>query len=170
MARFSNLLDTVRVATPCESSWDQMAGDQRVRHCDQCDLNVYNLSGMSRKAAEAMLNNTEGRVCVRFYRRLDGTIITADCPVGIRALRRKIARVAAAGMAAVLSFLAGIGLYSRYQPTGQIDRIESGRRYFVRQALQPKSIDQNTSSGVAVMGQARVVRDFDRRVDSLNDR
>ena len=51
-----------------------MKGDQRVRFCDQCKLNVYNLSEMSRPAAERLVLQTEGRLCVRYYQRADGTM------------------------------------------------------------------------------------------------
>jgi hypothetical protein len=82
MARFKNLLDHVRVASPCRADWDQMIGSDRVRFCGQCNLNVYNLSGMTRDAAESLIARNEGRLCVRFYKRRDGSIITQDCPVG----------------------------------------------------------------------------------------
>jgi uncharacterized surface anchored protein len=78
-----------------------MGGDERVRFCDHCQLNVYNLSSLNKAAAEALLVSTEGRLCARLYRRSDGTVLTSDCPVGVRALRRKIARTAAAAFALV---------------------------------------------------------------------
>ena len=59
-----------------------MYGDDRKRFCGDCKLNVYNLSGMSREEAEALIMNAEGRLCVRFYKRRDGSVITGDCPVG----------------------------------------------------------------------------------------
>ena len=31
-----------------------------------------------------MVQATQGRLCVRFYRRADGTVLTQDCPVGLR--------------------------------------------------------------------------------------
>jgi uncharacterized surface anchored protein len=78
-----------------------MGGDERVRFCDHCQLNVYNLSSLNKADAEALLVSTEGRLCARLYRRSDGTVLTSDCPVGVRALRRKIARTAAAAFALV---------------------------------------------------------------------
>jgi hypothetical protein len=94
------------------ADWDRMRGDERVRFCDQCSLNVYNLSGMTRREAEAILTNSEGRLCVRFYRRADGTILTNNCPVGLRALKRRVSRVASATLSAVVSFFAGLGIVS----------------------------------------------------------
>src|SRR5436305_97227 len=87
-----------------------MIGNQRVRFCGQCQLNVYNLSSMSRREAESLISQTEGRLCVRFYRRKDGSIITQDCPVGLRALKRRALRVKRAVASALLGFMAGLGM------------------------------------------------------------
>lgn len=83
------VLDKIRIASHCTVPWASMAGDDRVRHCSQCDLPVYNLSAMSRDEAESFVRQREGRLCVAFYRRLDGTLLTADCPRGIRSRRRR---------------------------------------------------------------------------------
>jgi hypothetical protein len=80
-----------------------MAGDERVRHCTLCSLNVYNFAEMTGDEVRALLLRTEGRVCARLYRRADGTVITRDCPTGIRAMRLRASRVAAALIAALCS-------------------------------------------------------------------
>ena len=62
-----------------------MQGDERVRHCGLCRKNVYNLSSMPRAEAAALLaGNTKGELCVRFYRRSDGTVMTSDCSTSVR--------------------------------------------------------------------------------------
>lgn len=65
-----------------------------MRHCGECDLTVYNLSEMSLGEIEALLTKKEGRVCIRFYRRADGTVLVDDCPVGLREARRQVLRLA----------------------------------------------------------------------------
>jgi hypothetical protein len=85
-----------------------MIGDERVRFCGQCNLNVYNLSAMNKGDAERLISQTEGRLCIRYYRRADGTILTNNCPVGLRALKRRMSRIASASAAAVISFLGGL--------------------------------------------------------------
>jgi hypothetical protein len=102
-------IDTARIATPCPIAWDQMTGDNRVRFCDQCQLNVYNISELSRGEAEKLIASTEGRLCARLFCRADGTVLTKDCPVGLRALRRRVAKRTAAVFAAIVS-LAGVAL------------------------------------------------------------
>ena len=101
-------LEDIRIASPCNASWDAMTGDDRVRFCGSCQKNVFNLSNMSRDDAEALIEKTEGRVCVRFYRRRDGTVLTQDCPVGLRAVRRRLALIGAglaAGLGVIAAFL-----------------------------------------------------------------
>jgi hypothetical protein len=110
MSKHTNPLDQVRVAAPCPADWERMVGDERVRFCDRCSLHVYNLSGMTRREAESLVTNTEGRLCIRFYRRADGTILTRNCPVGLRALKQRVSRIAGAALSAVLGFFAGVGL------------------------------------------------------------
>lgn len=97
----AGLLGRVRIASPCPASWEAMEGDGRVRFCRLCHLNVYNLSEMTRGEAEALVARTEGRLCARLYRRADGTVLTKDCPTGLRAARRRVRRAAAAIFAAL---------------------------------------------------------------------
>lgn len=104
MSKQSDRLDRVRIASPCSVSWERMVGNDRVRFCDQCNLNVYNISSMTRKQAEALVVSTEGRLCLRLYKRTDGTVITQDCPVGLRALRRRVSRIAGVAFTALMSF------------------------------------------------------------------
>ncbi len=95
------ILDNIRVATPCSADWAAMTGDERVRHCGACQKNVYNLSSMTREEAQALIVEKEGKLCVRYFQRKDGTILTADCTVGVR--RKRKVRVLAAGAVALLA-------------------------------------------------------------------
>lgn len=99
-------MENLRIATPCSSSWERMAGDERVRHCTLCSLNVYNFAEMTRDEIRALIATTEGRVCARLYRRADGTVLTRDCPSGLQALRRRVSRFGSAVLAAVVGFSA----------------------------------------------------------------
>lgn len=98
-------LETLQVASPCHAAWEAMTGDDRVRFCPECSLHVYNLSAMDRQEAEALVREKEGRLCVRYYRRADGTVLTRDCPVGVRALRRRLALLAGAAAGALLTLM-----------------------------------------------------------------
>ena len=78
----NELLANVKVASPCSALWGQMAGDDRARFCAQCQKHVYNLSSLTADEAAALIREREGSLCARFYQRADGTVLTADCPVG----------------------------------------------------------------------------------------
>jgi hypothetical protein len=100
----------LRVASPCPADWNAMQGDDRVRFCGQCEKNVYNISAMTHAEAEDLIREKEGKLCVRFYQRTDGTVLTADCPVG-RRRRRKRHIVMLAGTAG-LALVAAAGFVS----------------------------------------------------------
>ena len=98
-------LQTVKVASPCSAEWNDMQGDDRVRHCPKCDKDVYDLSALSREEADLLLAAREGKACIRLFQREDGTVLTQDCPIGVR---RK--RLALAGVLALGSSVAGTAL------------------------------------------------------------
>lgn len=103
-------LDDIRIATPCTMNWSEMSGDDQKRFCGSCRLNVYNVRMMTRGEAVRLIQETEGRVCLRLYRRHDGTVITKDCPVGLAALRARIVRGVGVSVAAFLGLM-GFGSF-----------------------------------------------------------
>lgn len=112
MMKFSSPLNDLKIADPCTANWDEMVGNDRVRFCGECKLNVFNLSKMTQTEAENLIRNTQGRLCARFYRRADGSVLTENCPTGLRAARIRMAKIATAALSAILSFAAGLGLQS----------------------------------------------------------
>ena len=104
------VLENIHIAAPCSVKWEDMQGSDRVRHCAQCSLNVFNLSDMTRVEAESLIQSATGRLCVGYYQRSDGTILTRDCPVGLAALRAKFTRVTLRVGAIAASLLAAIVL------------------------------------------------------------
>lgn len=95
----------VELATPCSASWDEMEGDDRVRHCSSCRLNVYNADAMTETELANLIRDKNGNVCVRLFQRADGTVITRDCPVGLGRKRRR--RAVFGTLAASVMALAG---------------------------------------------------------------
>ena len=102
------VLENVAVAAPCHARWEEMVGDEHVRFCAHCAKNVYNLSSLPRAEAEALLAARGGAMCIRLYRRTDGTVLTEDCPVGVtrRRRRRTVAGVVGGGLLAAGAALA----------------------------------------------------------------
>ena len=108
MNKFTDPLSSIRVASPCPANWNEMYGNERKRFCAECKLNVYNLSGMTRDEAENLLIASEGQVCVRFFRRADGTVLTKGCPVGWRAVRQRLSRTATAAFSVFAGLFGGL--------------------------------------------------------------
>jgi hypothetical protein len=123
-SRAPGILDRVGVASPCSAKWDEMVGDERERFCLSCDKQVYNISAMARPEAEAFLaaracDTGEGAACIRFFRRADGTILTEDCPTGVRRKRlRVIGAVAVGGGALMAAGAALLGSRGPVEPPG----------------------------------------------------
>lgn len=108
------MIDNIRIASPCTADWAQMQGDDRVRHCDACNLNVYNLAAFTDAEIRELVANRKGRLCGRIYQRRDGTVLTQNCPVGMRAVARRISRIAGAVFAFLtVNFSAGLPLLSQ---------------------------------------------------------
>jgi Carboxypeptidase regulatory-like domain len=97
----------IRIASPCLADWDRMEGDEHVRYCRECKLDVYDFSEMSETEIERIIVHREGRLCARFYRRSDGTMMTQNCPAGLRAVMRRVSNFASATLAALISVSPG---------------------------------------------------------------
>ncbi len=141
-------LETLTVASPCSAKWDEMTGDDRARFCGKCEKNVYNLSAMSAPEAEALLREKEGDVCVRFFQRADGTVMTADCPIGVRRKRvRRLAVLATAGGA--LSAVAAMMV-----PHATMGACKPPHRDLTTNGEGPVGVTQPPSDAVPMMGSA----------------
>lgn len=138
------LLESVKVASPCHADWDEMTGDDRSRFCGHCQKDVFNLSGMTRDEAEQFLRERTTSACVRVYRRADGTVLTSDCEVGARRVRRRKIAVAAAVGGGLIA--AGAWMASRAAQTVMMGEMQA----------PPRSADVKpapTDRGTVTMGE-----------------
>lgn len=102
-------LFTLSVPFQCPYKWSKMNGDDRVRFCNSCQKNVYNISKMSRAEAVELISEKEGELCVRFYERRDGTVVTQECSsiLGLRRIQLKYGWIAMfnAGLACIANMI-----------------------------------------------------------------
>jgi hypothetical protein len=119
-------LQRVDVASPCHVPWDGMQGDARVRHCGDCDKHVFNLSAMPEAEASALVADKEdGEICIRFYRRTDGTVMTSDCGAREQAAVRDTSWGKLPGMAGMaLAALSAAGCGPRHLPAAAENVVE----------------------------------------------
>lgn len=104
----NDLLANVRIASPCHARWGHMVGDERARFCGECSKHVYNLSALTAEEAAALIREKEGQLCARFYQRPDGTVLTADCPVGAARGWGRLKSLFTAGATATIMAFAGL--------------------------------------------------------------
>jgi hypothetical protein len=123
------VLDRIRTASPCYEPWEAMVGDERVRACARCNLDVYNLSAMTRDEAEALIVERRGNLCARYFRRIDGTILTADCPTGARGRHQR------RWIATAIATTVGLGAAAHAM-------MNDGERVSDVRAAKPSAVDQ----------------------------
>ncbi len=174
MTKFNNPLNNLKVASPCSADWDEMIGNERQRHCGDCKLNVYNLSGMTRTEAENFLINAEGRVCVRFVRRADGTVLIKDCPVGWKAIKRRVSKTATAFASLIFAALGGIGLTSYFAKEREQHTMGEMIPITENTTTGKVVIDDNSNvaieePNIEIMGEIINFKETEGRVSNLKD-
>lgn len=158
-------LDRLYVATPCSADWESMQGNDKIRFCQHCNLNVYNISMMTKARAEALISSSEGRLCTKFYRRMDGTILTKDCPVGLSALRRRVSRIASAAFGVVLSLFTSAGIRTPVygsESQGQNTKVK------IKRTKLPAQASRSTLSGTVLDINQAVIANA--KIELLNER
>lgn len=93
----------LEIASPCTVPWDSMRGDDRVRFCGKCRLDVYSVAGLTRDELRQLIETGQGAVCVRLLRRPDGTVMTRDCGASARRLARRVLTAISIFVAIVLT-------------------------------------------------------------------
>lgn len=141
-------LGVISVATPCSESWEQMKGDAQVRFCGKCEKNVYSLDALTADEVRALVVRTEGKVCWRFFVRKDGTVLTKDCPVGLRRLRQRTHAAIAASVAIVLASAAGLLRHNGFWNASQCVGSWSAR---LKQTVQTGPLLRSTEARKQVM-------------------
>jgi hypothetical protein len=63
-----------------------MSGDDKIRYCPECQLNVYNFAEMDEGEVNRLLMEREGKVCAKIYQRASGRVVTKHAPVAFRVL------------------------------------------------------------------------------------
>ncbi len=71
-----SLLDSIDVPAPCPKKWDEMIGGEKVRLCQSCDKNIYNISEMTRAEVRKLLFQSKESVCIRLEKDRNGRVQT----------------------------------------------------------------------------------------------
>ena len=108
MSQSARSFDRLFIPAPCDADWDSMIGNSRVRFCKHCNLHVTNLSAITRPEAMRLVAQSEGRLCLRFEQRSDGSVITKQSPPTLHQIGRRVSLLAAGAFGATLSLASAV--------------------------------------------------------------
>jgi len=127
-----------------------MTGNDQVRFCEHCNLQVHDLNAMTRQAAMQLVARSQGRLCVRFVQAPDGSPLVAALPQKLHRLGRRVSRIAAG------AFSASLGLSGAVAQTRTQSDLKPLTNQPVAERLTP--LDTHTSlSGVVTDPNGAVV-------------
>lgn len=69
-------LENFEVPKPCSMNWDEMTGNEEIRHCGKCQHQIYNISEMPKRRALKVLNQPNERVCISYLQDEQNQVIT----------------------------------------------------------------------------------------------
>lgn len=89
-----------------------------------------------------MVEANTGSLCMRMYKRADGTVLTADCPVGEKDKKKKVRRLSmvAAGVAAGLAAFAGVAVAQSSADTGKLTAVDEDEDEPTKKPLRPEHV------------------------------
>ncbi|HYJ87141.1 MAG TPA: ankyrin repeat domain-containing protein [Pyrinomonadaceae bacterium] len=98
-----NFLHNLTIPSPCTADWNSMVGNDQVRFCEHCSLDVHNLSVMTRNQAQRLVARSNGRLCVRYHSDSRGKPLTLPLAQNLHRINRRASRIAAGAFSATLS-------------------------------------------------------------------
>ena len=112
----------INITSPCETDWDSMIGNDRIRFCRHCQLSVHNLSQMTSKEVRRLVARSQGRLCVR-YSPLDRSVPAALPTPVLHRIGRRTSVLAAGAFSASLSLTNAIASDLHNQQSGTAYRV-----------------------------------------------
>lgn len=103
-----NFLNNLTIPSPCPTDWESMIGNDQVRFCKHCNLDVHNLSQMTRAKAERLVARSNGRLCVRYHHDPTGKPLTLPVGRKLHRISRRVSRIAAGAFTATLSVTSAV--------------------------------------------------------------
>jgi len=128
MTRANSVLDNLQIDSPCNAHWDSMSGNDEVRFCGHCDLSVYNISTMTRRDAELLVAKSNGKLCIKYVRRSDGSLVSGDQASGSSAINARV-------IAGTFSVLLTIASTTANAQSNQAGSVPAGTEISVSRSL-----------------------------------
>ncbi len=103
-----SFLKNLTIPTPCDADWNSMVGNDQVRFCEHCSLDVHNLTLMTRNQAQRLVARSNGRLCVRYHSDGDGKPLALPLAQKLHRINRRVSRIAAGAFSATLSITSAV--------------------------------------------------------------
>jgi hypothetical protein len=150
-----NFLKNLTVASPCVADWNSMTGNDQVRFCEHCSLDVHNLSSMTRSQAERLVARSNGRLCVQYIHDPYGGPVTLPVGQKLHHISRRVSQIAAGAFTAALSVTSAIAQESTGVRIGGTD-VPPATQPMARWALGASVVGTVTDQNGAVIPGATV--------------
>jgi hypothetical protein len=141
-----NFLNNMTIPSPCTADWNSMIGNEQVRFCEHCNLDVHNLTLMTRNQAERLVSRSNGRLCVRYH--YDPAARPLSLPVvqKLHRISRRVSQIAAGAFSATLSITSAVAQTSTGSQTRYVDvptATQPITRWTARSSIVGTITDQN---------------------------
>ena len=120
-----NFLSNLTVSSPCTADWNSMVGNDQVRFCEHCSLQVHNLSLMTRNQAQRLVARSNGRLCVRYHQDSAGKPLTSPVRQKLHRINRRVSRIAAGAFTATLSITSAVAQNSTSSLAGNLNQSQA---------------------------------------------
>jgi hypothetical protein len=114
-----HVVDRIGVVAPCSADWELMRGDDRIRFCTHCSLEVHNFSAMTRREIQSLVARSNGRLCARYVRTPRGIRTLDEPPPRLVTIARRAGRIAATPLAVAMT-LASASAAPSAEPSDQV--------------------------------------------------
>ena len=141
-----NFLNNLTIPSPCNADWNSMIGNDQVRFCEHCNLDVHNLSLTTRSQAERLIARSNGRLCVRYHRDSAGRPLTLPVRQKLHRIGRRVSRIAAGAFTATLSVTSAVAQNSGSSQPGNLNppnATQANARWALGSSIVGTISDQN---------------------------
>jgi hypothetical protein len=146
-----HFLNNVTIPSPCSADWNQMIGNDQVRFCEHCNLDVHNLSSMTRHQAQRLVARANGRLCVRYNHDPAGRPLTLPAGQKIHSqklhrIARRVSQVAAGAFTATLSITSAVAQQSTSSQLANLNppnATQTNARWRIGSTIAGTITDQN---------------------------
>ncbi|HEV2826832.1 MAG TPA: ankyrin repeat domain-containing protein [Pyrinomonadaceae bacterium] len=103
-----HFLKNLTIPQPCAADWNSMVGNDQVRFCEHCSLEVHNLSLLTRSQAERLISRSNGRLCARYHQDPAGKPLVLPISQKLHSIGRRVSRIAAGAFTATLTISSAV--------------------------------------------------------------